>query len=66
MQDRLKKLEAKEGSPPAEEEPIQQLSPPPEPAQSAAEPLTLAQVAAASVGESESTTPVPAAVSRSL
>lgn len=67
LQDRLKKLEAKEVPPAAEEEPVQQPTPPSEPeklTQSTSEPLTLAQVAAAhATSETSDAAPLPAAVS---
>ena len=67
LQDRLKKLEAKEVPSAAEEEPVQKPTPPPEPeklTQSKSEPLTLAQVAAAhATSETSDAAPLPAAVS---
>ena len=67
LQDRLKKLEAKEVPPAAEEEPVQQPTSPPEPeklTQTTSEPLTLAQVAAAhATSETSDAAPLPAAVS---
>ena len=66
LQDRLKKLEAKEGPPAAEEEPVKAPSPPPEPERlvhSTSEPLTVAQVAAAHAEEASDSAPLPAAVS---
>ncbi len=53
----------------AEEEPVQQPTPPPEPEkplQSLSEPLTLAQVAAAHASEPSEAAPLPAAVSAHL
>ena len=69
LQDRQKKLEAKEGPPAAEEKPVKAPSPPPEPERlvhSTSEPLTLAQVAAAHAEEASDSEPVPAAVSVSV
>ena len=65
-QDRLRKLEAKEVLLAADEEPVQQPTPPPEPdklSHSLSEPLTLAQVAAANASEPNESAPLPAAVS---